>query len=55
MEENRKVNVSQSPSLQVVLVKGGLDPSRDGCPWESNARCCRMDQGEGLCRPPCGY
>lgn len=55
MEGNRKVTVSQGPSLQVVLVRGGFAPSWGGCPWESTARCCRMDQGEGLCWPPCGY
>lgn len=55
MEGNREVNMSQSPSLQVVLVKGRFAPSWGGAPTGGKSRCCRMDWGEGLCWPPCSH
>lgn len=45
MEENRKVNVSQGPSLQVVLVKGGFAPSWGVVP--TGEQCQVLQDGSG--------
>lgn len=47
MEENRKVSVSPSPSLEVVLVKGGFAPSWDVVPMGEQCQVLQDGSGRG--------